>query len=98
MSMSISTPISFDKASAYFEKRQTNQATRIAQGVESGALTAQEATRLEARQARLAERLEKAQADGRFTLGELAGLRQGFDRASAGIHRAKHNGQVSIEA
>jgi hypothetical protein len=98
MSATIASPISFERASAYFEKRQTNQAARIAQGVESGALTGEEAQRLEARQTRLGERLEKAQADGKFTVGELAGLRRSFDGASAGIYRAKHNGQVSIEA
>ena len=73
--------------------RQHHQASRIHQGVASGALTAGETRRLAAEQRaiRAEERLYKS--DGVLTRAERADLRHDQNVASRHIWREKHDGQ-----
>ena len=72
-------------------KRQTNQQSRIAQGINSGQLTAKEAARMEANEAKIQEDKKLAKADGVVTKSERAQLRHEENRSSNRIFRAKHN-------
>lgn len=73
------------------DQRQENQERRIEQGVESGALNANEATRLEAQQNRVQRAEDRAKADGVVTRRERAALRHRQDHTSGTIARKKHN-------
>ncbi len=75
-------------------KRQKNQQTRIADGVKSGELTAKEAAKLEAREAKIQEEKRKAQADGKVTRKEKAKLDRKQDRTSKKIYNQKHDSQT----
>jgi hypothetical protein len=75
------------------DQRQANQAARIERGIDSGALNAREAGRLEAGQARI-ERMEgRAKADGVVTGRERARLHDAQDLQSRRIYRQKHDRQ-----
>lgn len=76
------------------DQRQANQQARIDQGVQSGALTGQEAARLERGQDRMGRMEDKAKADGTVTGKERARLHQAQDRQSARIYRQKHDAQT----
>ena len=73
------------------DQRQENQERRIEQGVESGALNANEAARLEAQQNRVQRAEDRAKADGVVTGKERAALHHRQDHASGNIARKKHN-------
>jgi len=73
------------------DQRQENQERRIEQGVESGALNANEAARLEAQQNRVQRAEDRAKADGVVTGKERAALHHRQDHASGTIVRKKHN-------
>lgn len=73
------------------EKRMENQERRIDQGIASGALTPQEAGKLEAQQARIKQREERMEADGKLTPEERAKLTKAQNKASKNIYRKKHN-------
>ncbi len=73
-------------------QRNVNQQARIAQGVQSGSLTQQEAGRLERGQSRVDRATARAARDGRVGAGEQARLQAREDRQSARIYRKKHNG------
>lgn len=72
------------------DKREANQ-QRIEQGVKSGALTGNEAARLEQGQARVEKMEAKAKSDGRVTRQERQRIHKAQDHQSKHIHRAKHN-------
>jgi hypothetical protein len=73
------------------DQRQENQDRRIEQGVESGALNANEAARLEGQQNRVQRAEDRAKADGVVTRKERAALHHRQDHTSRTIHRKKHN-------
>ena len=73
--------------------RERRQQERIAQGVQSGELTAKETQRLEKQQGKIEADREKALADGKMTKQERAKLRAEQKRASYHIYRQKHDAQ-----
>lgn len=73
------------------DQRQEIQERRIEQGVESGALNANEAARLEGQQNRVQRAEDRAKADGVVTGKERAVLHHRQDHASGNIGRKKHN-------
>lgn len=75
------------------DQRQLNQERRIEQGVDSGALTAREANRLEAGQDRVERVEDRAKADGVVTRRERVRLHQAQDVQSGRIARQKHDRQ-----
>ena len=72
-------------------QRQRDQQHRIAQGVQSGQLTAGETRHLERQQAHIQATKRKDKADGNVTPQERAQLHRMQDRASRDIYRDKHN-------
>ena len=77
------------------DRRQANQAARIDQGVQSGALTPRETKTLDARESKIASDEAAAKADGNVTPAERAKLRGEERRASRAIARKKHNARVA---
>lgn len=77
------------------DQRQANQQKRIDQGVQSGALTQQEAANLQKRQDKLAQHEQAAKADGVVTAKERHMLKREEDRNSRAIYRKKHNGRTT---
>jgi Ni/Co efflux regulator RcnB len=73
------------------DQRQENQQHRIDQGVESGALNANEAARLEGQQNRVQRAEDRAKSDGVVTGKERAALHHRQDHTSRTIARKKHN-------
>jgi Ni/Co efflux regulator RcnB len=73
------------------DQRQENQQRRIDQGVESGALNANEAARLEGQQNRVQRAEDRAKSDGVVTGKERAALHHRQDHTSRTIARKKHN-------
>jgi uncharacterized metal-binding protein len=80
-------------ATPHIDKVQTNQQTRINQGVASGALTPTETAQLTQQQTRIATDKAHAQADGVVTKAERKHLRHEQRHASRNIFRKKHNGR-----
>lgn len=81
--------------SPVIDQRQINQERRIEQGVASGSLTAGEAARLEAQQARVETREAVMKADGTLTAVERAKLTNQQNRASRNIYMKKHNRRIA---
>lgn len=77
------------------DQRQVNQQNRIANGVNSGALTAKEAETLEKREAKIEADKQAAKADGNVTKAERRKLNREENRTSRAIARKKHNGRVA---
>jgi hypothetical protein len=75
------------------DARQQNQDRRIDQGIATGSLTAREAGRLEAGQARIDRMEGRVLADGTVTGRERARLDQAQDVQSRHIWRQKHDRQ-----
>jgi len=75
------------------DQRQEWQQQRINRGVASGALTEQEAARLQKEQDRIQSAEDKAMADGVVTKKERARMEHKQDRASRHIYRQKHDRQ-----
>jgi len=77
-------------------QRKENQQDRIAQGVQSGQLTAGETARLETREARVNKgiRADRAANGGKLTGAEKARVNRRQNRMSRSIYRDKHNGAV----
>ena len=71
--------------------RQDHQQERISQGLRSGNLSAREAARLEANQAKIQHDKKEAKSNGIVTNRERAKIEQEQNRASSHIYRAKHN-------
>jgi len=75
------------------DQRQANQERRIQQGMQSGALTTNEAARLEKGQAHVQTMENKAKADGVVTKQERAKLQHAEDKQSQKIYHQKHDRQ-----
>ncbi len=75
-------------------QRQVRQQERVAQGVESGSLNANEAARIERQEARLHREVVRSRADGAgLNAAERARIDRQQDRLSREIARDKHNGR-----
>ncbi|HEY7616053.1 MAG TPA: hypothetical protein VH744_04560, partial [Terriglobales bacterium] len=76
-------------------QRKENQQQRIGQGIKSGELTAGEAARLEAKEARLNRetRRMRAQNGGPLTPEQKARVNRQQNRVSKQIYRQKHDRQ-----
>lgn len=80
-------------ATPQLDARQARQEHRIEHGVASGALTTQEAARLERKSDHI-ERMEvRMEADGKLNRTERAKLHHAMDKQSARIYRQKHDRQ-----
>lgn len=75
------------------DQRQEQQARRIDQGRQSGALTGREAERIERGQARIQGMEGRAAADGTVTPQERRRLHHAQDTQSRHIYREKHDRQ-----
>lgn len=84
----------FAQSTPNLDKREENQQARIAQGVQSGQLTAKETQHLEGREAKLANDEAAAKSDGKVTRKERRKLQREADRDSAAIHHQKHDKQT----
>jgi hypothetical protein len=73
--------------------RKVNQQHRIAQGANSGQLTARESAHLEAREAHINRQEARMKADGNFTPAERAKINREQNRTSRAIYRQKHDAQ-----
>jgi hypothetical protein len=73
------------------ENRQKRQQERIAEGIESGALTPKEATRLEAQEAAIQREKQYFKRDGKLGPKERAKLNRDLNRTSRHIYREKHD-------
>ena len=73
--------------------RRENQQDRIAQGIKSGSLNANEAAHLETREARLNREIhyDRAHDDGHLTNAEKRQITRQQNRLSRAIYRDKHN-------
>lgn len=78
------------------KKRAENQQDRIAQGINSGALTPGEASRLEHREARLNHEVRDMREDhgGTLTNREKLRVNRQQNRLSRQIYRQKHDAQT----
>ncbi len=77
------------------EQREAAEQQRIQNGIRSGALTPQEARRLEAEQRRIEATKDRMRADGRLDPREQARLNQMLNKANRDISREKHDNQVA---
>lgn len=75
------------------DARQHQQRSRIRGGVQSGELTAAEATQLRMQQDNIRRSERMAKADGKVTAGERVRLQRQQQRASRNIARQKHDRQ-----
>lgn len=89
----IAVPVLAQTATPRLDQRQANQEARIQQGVQSGALTAKEAERLEKGQEHVQKIEDKVKADGKVTARERERLHQAEDVQSRHIAREKHDRQ-----
>lgn len=76
------------------DNRQARQQQRIANGIDSGQLTAREAGRLERQQAGVARMESRFEADGSLSRREALRLENRQDRTSRHIAWQKHDRQV----
>ncbi|PYX58916.1 MAG: hypothetical protein DMG76_07150 [Acidobacteria bacterium] len=74
-------------------KRQENQQDRIAQGIQSGQLTAGQAAHLEHNQAKINQEVhaDRQANGGKLTAQEKARVNRRQNRQSRQIYRDKHN-------
>ncbi len=75
------------------DARQANQEQRIQQGVQSGSLTAKEASRLEQGESRIDAAQARAAADGTVTNNEQRHLAKMTEKESRAIYKQKHDRQ-----
>jgi hypothetical protein len=76
------------------KEREKNQQKRIAEGVKSGELTKKEALKLEKKEKKLHEQIQKDRADGRgLTPKERAKIERKQDKVSRQIYKEKHDNQ-----
>jgi Skp family chaperone for outer membrane proteins len=85
-------------ATPRIHKHAVHQQKRIAEGVESGQLTAKETAHLEHREAKIASDTAAAKADGSVTPAERARLHREQRQASRAIYRQKHDAQKTAPA
>jgi len=76
-------------------QRQENQQDRIAQGINSGQLTAGETAKLETNQAAINQQVkaDRQANGGKLTSAEKTQVNKEQNRQSKNIYRAKHNGR-----
>ncbi len=81
-------------------ERQSSQQQRIAQGVQSGQLTAGETKRLEAQQQKINQEVkaDRQANGGKLTPAERAQVNGQQNQASKRIYKAKHNAQTGVRA
>ena len=86
--------IPFAASAQEVRNRELHQQQRIGQGLESGQITANGASRLESREARInaSRRADLAANGGHLTPGEYRNLNRRENAASSQIYRDKHNG------
>jgi len=79
---------------ATIAQRKDNQQDRIAQGIDSGQLTAGETSRLENQQQGINREVsaDKQANGGKLTGADRRAINQSQNRASRNIYRDKHNG------
>lgn len=75
------------------QRREMRQQGRIAQGVQSGELTKQEARKLHRGQKRVDQAQKEARADGTVSQEERQDIRKMQRRQSGAIYHQKHDGQ-----
>ena len=77
-------------------QRKENQQDRIGQGIQSGQVTAGEASKLETKESDLnkEERLMRAEDNGKLTSADKKALTQQQNQLSNRIYKDKHNGAV----
>ena len=92
VTVSVATP-AFAQSTASEGQRDINQQQRIEQGLKSGALTTQEAARLEGEEARVEKMQSNALRDGKLTPEEKARIGQAQNKVSQDIYREKHDAQ-----
>ena len=80
------------------DQREANQADRIEQGMNSGALTPGETARVDRGQARVQAAEAAAKADGKVTKRERIALTRAQNHQSRKIHRLKHNARTTTPA
>ena len=85
-------------ATPRIDQRVENQQQRINQGVASGQLNAKEANRLNRREAKLADNVAAAKADGTVTAKERRHLKHQANHNSQAIHKQKHDKQTAATA
>lgn len=86
--------VAFAQTAASEVQRDVNQQQRIEQGLQSGALTTREASRLEKGEARV-ERMEaNANRDGNLSVAEKARIQRAQNAESREIAGLKHNDRV----
>jgi hypothetical protein len=94
LTLATTTAIAVTPASAdIIDRRQSNQASRIEQGIRSGQLTRAEAAKLKAEQARIAAMERAAERDGRVTRSEKARIQAAQNAASRHIYQEKNDAQ-----
>jgi hypothetical protein len=83
-------------AASRIPERAERQQQRIAQGIQSGELTARESARLEGREARLQGdiRAMRRADGGTLTPAERARVQRREDRLSRSIYRQKHDART----
>jgi hypothetical protein len=79
--------------SPHINHRERRQQRRIAEGIESGQLTARETARLERQEARIRAQERRDKADGNFTAQERRQINRELNRESKRIYRQKHDAQ-----
>ncbi|WP_243359961.1 hypothetical protein [Fundidesulfovibrio terrae] len=88
-------------ASSYFQemvqRRQMQQAQRIAQGVQSGQLSESEANRLAKQQSRIDQMDQKAMADGSMDSQEFAKIMHAQNKSGHHIYGLKHNAATASD-
>lgn len=92
----LSIPALAQVATPRIDQRQANQQQRIDQGVQSGALTTREATRLEKGQTHVDNMETRAEADGAVTRRGRARIEHAQDVQSRHIYREKHDRQHDL--
>jgi hypothetical protein len=80
---------------AEVDRREARQQARIADGVQSGALTPRETARVERKEARIDREIEAGRAanGGTLTPAERRSINRQQNRVSRQIYRNKHDGQ-----
>lgn len=92
VTVSVATP-AFAQSTASEGQRDINQQQRIEQGLKSGALTTQEAGRLEGEEARVEKMQANALRDGKLTPEEKARIGRAQNKVSQDIYHEKHDAQ-----
>jgi hypothetical protein len=97
----ISSSSTDSSASSYFQemvqRRQMQQAQRIAQGVQSGQLSETEADRLGKQQARIDKMDQQAMADGSMDSQEFAKIMHAQNKAGRHIYGLGHNAATASD-